>query len=253
MSRVECAVTDGVAVVTMNSPQVMNALDAETLRALQDTLHEVAQDAAVRVLVITGAGKAFVAGADIKAMQELTPAAAEALAELGHATMNQLESLPMPVIAAVNGFALGGGLELALSADFIYVAEEAKVGLPELKLGLIPGFGGHRRLSARIGLARAKEMIFTGKLLRGTEARDWGLANAVFPAADFMEHVMATAKAIQHVSPHAVQESKKVLAGPQDDGMHRDEITAFGQIFAHPDAVEGKNAFVEKRQPVWQA
>ena len=221
-----------ISTLTVNRPASLNALDRATLEAMRAAIAEVAQRKP-RVLIVTGAGdKAFVAGADIAAMAEMSPAEAESFARLGQGVFAALEALPLPVIAAVNGFALGGGCELALACDFIHASDKAKFGQPEVKLGIIPGFGGTQRLARRIGLGMARELVYSGRMIGPEEALRIGLANAVSPRRDLIERVMETARAIAAVGPGAVAYAKQVMnAGsglPLADAIEL-EAAAFGR------------------------
>jgi len=199
-----------VATVTVNRPSALNALDAATLAALVATFGGLAATPGVRCVILTGAGeKAFVAGADIKAMANMTPAEASTLAELSHRLGALIAGMPAPVIAAVNGFALGGGCELALCCDFIYASTSARFGQPEVGLGVVPGLGGTQLLPRRIGLARASELLFTGAVIDAQEALRLGLANAVLEPAALMPRVRAVADAIATRAPLAVAAAKR--------------------------------------------
>jgi enoyl-CoA hydratase len=245
----------GVRVVTINRPAALNALNPEVVAGLSRAIAEAAAAARageVRALVLTGAGeKSFVAGADIAAMADMTVDAAREFSRAGHAVGEALAGLAIPTIAAVNGFALGGGCELALACDFIYAAERAKFGQPEVKLGVIPGFGGTQRLSRRVGLARALELCLTGDTIDAAEAARIGLVNRVLPAAELLPAAIATAKKIAGMGPLAVAEAKRVLyAGadlplPQANAF---EIEAFAGLFATADQKEGMAAFLGKRK-----
>ena len=206
-----------------------------------------------RVLIVTGAGeKAFVAGADIAGMAKLSASEGEAFAQLGQSVFASLEALPLPVIAAVNGFALGGGCELALACDFIYASDKAKFGQPEVKLGVVPGFGGTQRLARRIGLGMARELVYTGRLIGPEEALRIGLANAVHPRRELLDKVMETARSIEAVGPAAVASAKQVMNAGADVGLAEAialEARAFGQCFDRPEQREGMSAFLEKRPP----
>jgi enoyl-CoA hydratase len=205
-----------ISTLTVNRPQSLNALDRVTLEAMRAAIVEVAQRKP-RVLIVTGAGdKAFVAGADIAAMAQMSQAEAESFARLGQGVFAALEDLPLPVIAAVNGFALGGGCELALACDFIHASDKAKFGQPEVKLGIIPGFGGTQRLTRRIGLGMARELIYTGRLIGPEEALRIGLCNAVSPRRELQERVLETARAIAAVGPGAVASAKQVIQAGAD-------------------------------------
>jgi enoyl-CoA hydratase len=201
-------------------------------------------------VILTGEGKAFVAGADIGAMSELTPARAKAFADQGHAIGALIESAPFPVIAAVNGFALGGGCELALACDFIYASEKAKFGQPEVKLGVIPGFGGTQRLARRVGVGRARELVYTGDMIDAAEALRIGLVNAVVPADQLLPKTLEVAKKIAAQGPLAIAAAKRVTLNGVDADLRAAnelEATAFASLFLSDDQREGMRAFLDKR------
>jgi enoyl-CoA hydratase len=229
----------------------MNALDRPTLEELRDTLAELALDASARVVVLTGAGeRAFVAGADIKYMSGLGVDEARAWGELGHRSAQLLETMPKPTIAAINGFALGGGCELALACDLRFAASTAKLGQPEINLGIIPGWGGTQRLARVCGLGVAKELVLTGRPVDADEALRLGLVNAVHdPVAEKAREV---AKLLASKSPVALAAAKRALnhalQGDHVENLER-EATEFAELFASEDAKEGMTAFVEKREP----
>ena len=247
---------EGVATITMNRPKALNALNSQLLGELNETLDKIAGDENIRVLVLTGSGeKAFVAGADIGELSTLNPVQARYFAINGHMAMDKLQNLPIPVIAAVNGFALGGGLELALACDFIYASDNAKIGLPEINLGIIPGFGGTQRLSRIVGKNLAKEMIFTGKMISAEEAERKGIINRVLPADQLMAEVQKTAGIMAAKGKVSLNAAKKTV----NDGVDVDlsngcamEINAFALCLASEDAKEGTTAFLEKRSPVFK-
>ncbi len=202
---------DGVTILVIHRPEAMNALNAEVLQALERALVECETDDELRCLVITGAGeKAFVAGADIAQMCGLTASEAAAFASRGHAVFNRIAALGVPVIAAVNGFCLGGGCELSLACDMVYASDRAKFGQPEVKLGLIPGFGGTQRLARRVGAMRALELITTGRMIDAQEAKTIGLCLDVFAADELMGAVMKIAKSIAKRAPVAVRVAKRI-------------------------------------------
>lgn len=238
--------------LTINRPAQLNALSSETLQELIDGMKALRENSAVRVIVVTGAGeKAFVAGADIRAMRDMDAAAAETFATLGHACMRTLETTRQPVIAMVNGFALGGGCELALACDFIYAADSAVFGLPEVSLGLFPGFGGTQRLARMVGRAKAMEMIYTGRKLAAAEALAWGMVNAVVPASELRGVVETLAGKIARNSPFAIGLAKELIVGGGDAGLEGGlalERAAFGRCFESADCREGLTAFLEKRK-----
>ncbi len=246
---------DQIGVVTFNNPKSLNALSSPALNELLALLLELKRDTRLRVLVLTGEGKAFVAGGDIKEMMEKSPLEAREFSRLGNSVMICIEEYPIPVIAAVNGFALGGGLELVLSADFAYASKQAKFGLPELTLGLIPGFGGCKRLADRIGTGQAKELMFTGRIIDAEEALKLKIVNRVTEAEELLPAVVSVAREIIDVSPHAVRETKELLAmcaGWTTDETIAAEVNKFGLMFAHDDSRAGLSAFVKKQKPVWK-
>jgi enoyl-CoA hydratase len=245
-----------VTLLTLNRPDALNALDRATLIALRAAVADVAADSDVRALVLTGEGRAFAAGADIQEMRGLSPVQAEAFSRLGHETLAAFEALPIPTIAAVNGFALGGGCELALACDWIHASEKARFGQPEVALGLIPGFGGTSRLTRRVGIAWAKQLVLTGDNIKADEALRIGLANRVFAPDDLLEQTIAAAESAAAKGPVAVALAKKVLHEGQDADSrvaHALEQNAFGLIFASEDRGEGMDAFLEKRDPSFGA
>jgi enoyl-CoA hydratase len=244
---------DGVAVVTIDRQEALNALDLPTLTALRDRLQELSANEAARVVVVTGAGqKAFAAGADIKYMSGLDVEQAGEWGALGHETGRLLETMPKPTIAAVNGFALGGGCELALACDFRFAARTAKLGQPEINLGIIPGWGGTQRLPRVTTLGYAKELIFTGRVVDADEAERRGLVNAVFEAGELMPKTMEVARLLASKSPVALAAAKaacnRALQGEHAGNLDA-EAARFGELFASEDAREGMTAFVEKREP----
>lgn len=247
----------GIATLTFNRPKALNALNAELLGELAQALEAVAGDEDIRVLILTGAGdKSFVAGADITELAKCHALQAKLFATRGQHAIQKLQCLSIPVIAAVNGFALGGGSEIALACDFIYASENAKFGLPEITLGIIPGFGGTQRLPRLIGMNMAKEMIFTGKMLSAAEAKELGMVNKVVAPDALMTEVMATAKSIAQKGKVSLRAAKQVI----NAGMGVDlktgcsmEIDAFALCMASPDAKEGTTAFLEKRKAVFKA
>jgi enoyl-CoA hydratase len=240
-----------VVVVTVDRQEAMNALDVATLTELRDRLRGLAEDDEARVLILTGAGeKAFVAGADIKYMSGLDVGQAKEWGALGHEAGRLLETMPKPTIAAVNGFALGGGCELALACDIRYAGSTAKLGQPEVNLGIIPGWGGTQRLARVCGLGIAKELIFTGRLVDAEEALRIGLVNGVYDPV--LEQARETAALLASKSPIALR-LMKGLANRSLAGDHAANLEAegksFGELFGSEDAREGLIAFVEKREP----
>lgn len=245
-------ITDGIGWLKVNRPDSLNALNSEVVESLESTLRDLEQDAAVKVVVITGAGeKAFVAGGDIKQMADMGPLEARAYARKGQQMIAFIEKMDKPVIAAVNGYTLGGGLELALACDFIYASEKAKLGLPEVTLGVIPGFGGTQNLPRLIGPNKAKELIFSGKALSAQQAKEWGIVNEIFPAEELRAKVMEIAQAIARNGMLAVASAKESIVNglnmTKDNGL-RYESSLFATLFTTEDQREGMQAFVAKRK-----
>jgi enoyl-CoA hydratase len=244
-----------LSILTINRPDALNALDAATLYALATAIGELAAKKP-RCAVITGAGdKAFVAGADIAAMSSMTSEQALAFARLGQSTFAAIEALSFPVIAAVNGFALGGGCELALACDFVYASDKAKLGQPEVKLGILPGFGGSQRLARRIGAGMARELVYTGRMIGPEEALRIGLVNAVAPRRELIDRVRETAALIAQNGPGAVAHAKRVMlegaALPLGEAIEL-EAQAFAACFALHDQKEGMQAFLAKRPAAFE-
>ena len=242
-----------IGTLMINRPKALNALNGETLKEIQAVVQEVKDLSEVKVLIVTGAGeKAFIAGADIMEMKGKNAIEARAFSKLGHETLNMIQDLDRPVIGAVNGFALGGGTEVALACDFIYASENAKFGLPEVTLGVFPGFGGTQRLPRLIGKGMAKELIMTGKMITAQEALQMGIVNRVFPLASLMEETKKVAAQIAANGMVGVKLAKMAV----DTGFNLDlseacalEACAFGLCFATEDQKEGMTAFLEKRKP----
>jgi enoyl-CoA hydratase len=246
----------GIYVLTVNRPQALNALDAATLAELANAIARVAEDAEARVLLVTGAGdKAFVAGADIAAMQPMTALDAQAFSAKGQSVMRAIEALPVPAIALVNGYALGGGCELAMSCDWIIAAERASFGQPEVNLGIPPGFGGTQRLARLIGRARALELVTTGRQVKADEALRWGLVNEVVAGGRLMERGLETARLIAGKAPVAVRVSKQAVQRGLDLDLANGcvlETSLFAFAFGSADRKEGMSAFLEKRTPKFE-
>jgi enoyl-CoA hydratase len=248
---IEVVRADGVATVTISRTEALNAFNTAQLEALLETLRSLREERAVRCVVITGAGeKAFAAGADIKEMVDLAPPAALAFGRLGHAVMAAVEGLPQPVIAAVNGYAFGGGCELALACDIRLAAANAVFAQPEVGLGIPPGWGGTQRLARLVGPGQAAELIFTGRRVGAEEALRIGLVNAVYPADRLLPEALAMAGKIAANSPRAVRLAKQALAlafaGEPAAGLAA-ELDLFASSFGRADQREGMRAFVEKR------
>ena len=245
-------VKNGIATITFNRPKALNALNSALLSEFSQALDDIAADESIRVLILTGAGdKSFVAGADISELATFNSLKAKAFAAKGHEIIDKLQQLPIAVIAAVNGFALGGGTEISIACDFIYASENAKFGQPEINLGLIPGFGGTQRLPRLIGTHMAKELIYTGNMISAAEGKQIGLVNKVVAPGSLLEEVMTVARAIAGKGKASLRAAKQAV----NNGMNADlatglsiEIDAFALSFSSPDAKEGTTAFLEKRK-----
>ncbi|MDF2695034.1 MAG: Enoyl-CoA hydratase [Labilithrix sp.] len=248
---------DGALVVlTLNRPDKLNALNAELLSELDVSLAALSGDPSITCAILTGAGeKAFAAGADIAAMLEMPTEQARHFSELGHRICSRIERAHFPVIGAINGFALGGGCELALACDFLYASEKAKLGQPEVNLGIIPGFGGTQRLARRVGIARARELCYTGDTINAEEALRIGLVNAVVPHGELMAKVKDVAGKIAKKGPLAIAQCKRVIfsgEGVPLDNANALETQSFAMLFGTNDRREGMAAFVEKRQATFR-
>ena len=245
-----------VARVTVNRPKALNALNAATIAELLDCCAALRNDVATRCAIITGAGdRAFVAGADVAAMAAMSPLEVRAFAQQGQALMRALEELPIPVVAAVNGIALGGGLELAMTCDIVLASEAAKFGQPEINLGIIPGFGGTQRLARRVGLGAARWLIYSGETIDAQEARRLGLVERVVAPAALLPEAAAVAAMLANKAPVALQQAKAAINVSLDIGVDdgcRYEAEAFAVAFATADRAEGMRAFLEKRPPVFK-
>ena len=238
-------------IITINRPKVLNALSEEVISELSRALEPLENAPEVRGVILTGAGgKAFVAGADIAAMQDMDAERAMVFASEGHAVGEMIANLPMPVIAAVDGFALGGGCELALACDFIFASDKARFGQPEVKLGVTPGFGGTQRLLRRIGKARALELCVTGDMIKADEALRLGLVNRIVPSEELMDVCKATVDTIATMGPLAVAAVKRVMHQGAElplEAGNQLEVEAFSGLFATEDQSEGMKAFLAKR------
>ncbi|MFP4387633.1 MAG: enoyl-CoA hydratase-related protein [Desulfococcaceae bacterium] len=243
---------DGMAIITFNRPKALNALNNALLTEFDEALDAGMADEGIRVLILTGAGeKAFVAGADITELATFGPLQAKLFAKKGQSVIGKLQALPIPVIAAVNGFALGGGTEMALACDFIYAAETANFGLPEITLGIIPGFGGTQRMPRLVGPNVAKELIYTGRMVPAPEAKEIGLANKVCAPDALMDEVKKTAKAIAAKGRVSLRAAKQAVNTGLDADLNTGlvvECDAFALCMASEDAKEGTTAFLEKRK-----
>ncbi|MBP2636691.1 MAG: Crotonyl-CoA hydratase [Firmicutes bacterium] len=245
----------GIARITLNRPKALNALNSELLSELNSLIDVIAADESVKVVILTGSGeKAFVAGADISEMQSKSAIEGRSFAKFGQQVFNKLENLPQPVIAAINGFALGGGCELAMACDIRIASVKAKFGQPEVGLGIIPGFGGTQRLPRLIGKGRAKELLFTADIINAQEAYRLGLVNNVTAPEELLSVAQAMAENIMAKAEYAVKLCKAAV----NEGLDMDldsgiayEAEAFGICFATADQKEGMTAFVEKRKPAF--
>lgn len=246
-------VKDSIAYITLNRPDSLNALNDQLLKDLDAALDAVKEDADVKVVVLTGSGeKAFAAGADITELNELSSTDAQEQSERGNRIFSKLALLPQPVIAAVNGFALGGGFELALAADIRFISDNAKLGLPEVGLGIMPGYGGTQRLARLIGLGRAKQLVFSAENIDTEEAYRLGIANKVVEQAELMNEVEAFAQTILSKSSVGVQMAKKTIENGFDmplENALKQEASNFGLLFSDDHQAEGMAAFLERRKP----
>ncbi len=241
-----------IAIVIINRPKKLNALNQQTIQELHDAFEELRDTSDIRVVVLTGAGeKAFVAGADISEFADFSEFEGQSLAQKGQELLfDVVENFPKPVIAAVNGFALGGGLELAMACHFRLASENAKVGLPEVSLGVIPGYGGTQRLPQIVGKGKAFEMILTGNMISADEALQCGLVNYVVPQVDLLAQCLTIAQKIIQNSPNSLTTAIKAVNAGYQSGVngYDEEIKAFGSCFGTADFVEGTSAFLEKRK-----
>jgi len=253
MENVRTENRDGVLIVTVDRPKVLNALNAQTVNELRQAFEAARDDDAVRCVILTGAGeKAFVAGADIGELSQMTPITGKATAEKGQRIFHSIERFPKPVIAAINGFALGGGCELALACHIRIASDKAQLGLPEVTLGIIPGYGGTQRMARLLGKGKALELILTGDRIGAEEAERIGLVNKVVPADQLMVAAEELARRIMTRGPLAVRAAiEAVMSGsemPFEEGQFL-EATLFGLLASTDDMKEGMKAFLEKRQP----
>ena len=252
MEYIRCEYKGAVCVVTIDRPKALNALNLDVLRELHDVMEDLDNNREVRAIIVTGAGeKAFVAGADIGAMSAMTPEEALEFAKLGHRTMDRISAMKKPTIAAVNGFALGGGCELAMSCDIRIASEKARMGIPEVTLGVIPGFGGTQRLSRLVGLGMAMELLATGRQCKADECEKIGLVNRVVSPDQLMDTCMALAETIAANSATAIALGKQSIAAGIEMDLAKAltfEQQAFALTFATRDQKEGMGAFLEKRK-----
>lgn len=248
-------IIDGnIAIVKFNRPQVLNALNTETILELERVLDELATKPDVRVIILTGEGKAFVAGADILEMSKYSSMQARVFAQNGHRVLGKLENIDKPVIAAINGFALGGGCEIALACDIRILSDNAKIGQPEVNLGIIPGFGGTQRLARLCGAGIAKELIYTGDMIDAQEALRIGLANKVVPADKLIDAAKDMSKKILNKGPLAIRMTKTVINHGLDSNLETAkelEIETFALCFSTGEPKDGMTAFLEKRKASW--
>ena len=248
-------VIEAIGTITINRPDVLNALNMQVLKDLLAAIGEVAADENVKVLILTGAGRAFIAGADIAQMKDMGTIEGLAFSDLGHAVLTGLEGLNKPVIAAVNGFALGGGTEVTLGCDFIYASKKAKFGQPEVSLGIIPGFGGTQRLARTVGMNKARELIYTGEIIDADEAKRIGLVAEVYEPEELMEKVTKKASLLMSKGPAAISTAKRVINKGVDlslDAGLELEKQAFSALFGSADQKEGMGAFLDKRKADFQ-
>lgn len=254
MKYIKIEKKETIELLKINKPEVLNALDAEMLLELEEAIGQAAADETVKALIITGEGRAFAAGADIAAQSILDVQGGRIWGQRGSAIFREIELLEIPTIAAVNGFALGGGCELALSCDLILASEKAKFGQPEVGLGITPGFSGTQRLPRRVGIGKAKELIFTGEVIGAAEAERIGLANKVIPHSELLDEAVKLAEKIVNNGPIAVKYSKAAIDRGLDvdlDTGIRMENELFAMCFATKDQKEGMQAFLEKRKAVF--
>lgn len=242
-----------VAVMTVSRPEALNALNSKMLEEIAETCEKIRKDESIRALIVTGEGKAFVAGADIAEMKDLDYKAGKAFGQKGQAALSALENLPMPVIAAVNGYALGGGCELMLCSDIRFASEKAKFGQPEVGLGITPGFGGTQRLPRLIGVSKAKELIFTARIINAQEALEIGLVDHVVPHEALMNEAMKLAEAIALNAPVAVRNCKVAVSKFTNKMLPTDldsEAELFGRCFNTDDQKMAMDSFVNKTEKI---
>ena len=247
------SIEENIATVTINRPDSLNALNSKTILELSSIFDKLNNNSEVRVIILTGSGeKSFVAGADIKEFADFGTSDAEHLARNGQDILfNKIENLSKPVIAAVNGFALGGGLELAMSCHIRYASENAKLGLPEVTLGLIPGYGGTQRLPKLVGKGWANELIFSAKMIPAEKAKEIGLVNEVYSLEELLPKTKELAKIIARNSPMGISKAIKAVNLSDTDSGFETEMKSFGELFEMEDKKEGVAAFLEKRKPVF--
>jgi enoyl-CoA hydratase len=256
MENVRTEVRDHLCIITIDRPKVLNALNAQTIDEIAEAFEQARADASVKAVIVTGSGeKAFVAGADINELAKLTPVTGKATAEKGQRVFRAIETFPKPVIAAVNGFALGGGCELALACHIRIASENAQLGLPEVTLGIIPGYGGTQRMVRLLGKGKALELICTGDRIGAAEAEKIGLVNRVVPADQLMSTAEEMAKKMAGRGPLAVRAAIEAVMVGSDMGFDEGQVleaTLFGLLASTDDMKEGMNAFLEKRKADFQ-
>jgi len=252
--KVVCHVEGEIAVITIHNPP-MNTLDRTVMDGIRTSFNQLKENETVRAVIVTGEGRSFVAGADIKEFSSWTSDEVEDLTDKGQRIFMQIENFPAPVIAVINGFALGGGLELALACDFRIASEKAKLGLPEVKLGIIPGYGGTQRLCRTISIGQAKKMIYTGAIIGAPEAREIGLVETVVAPDELMGVALAIAKKIAANAPIAVRGAKKSINTGRNLSIEQGmaiELCVARMCFGTDDRKEGVDAFINKRRPRFQ-
>ena len=245
---------DGIANLKINRPQVLNSLNKETIVEISKAVSELENDEKIKVVIFTGEGKAFIAGADIKQMSEMTPLEAKEFSELGHDLLNKIENSRLPFIAAVNGFALGGGCETLMACDIVIASKDAKIGQPEINLGISPGFGGTQRLPRLVGKMKGKELLLTGRNISAEEAFEIGLVNMVVENENLMEKANEIAGSIAKKSSVQTNFIKSLVNKGMDIDLNKAnalEISYFSSSFSTHDQKEGMKAFIEKRKPMF--
>jgi enoyl-CoA hydratase len=247
---------EGIAIITLNRPDALNAWSAELAKEFLGAMEDVRNDESVKAVIITGAGeKAFSAGADIKAMKGMTALKARELSNMGYKICNAIETMDKPVIAAINGYALGGGMEVSMACDFRIASDKARMGQTEINIGLIPGWGGTQRLTRLVGKARAKELVYTGKIINADTAHQWGLVNSVVTATELMTAVRQFAQELAGKAPVAVKVAKALIEKGAEINLESAlalEREGFGVVASSEDLQEGVSAFTEKRKPSWK-
>jgi enoyl-CoA hydratase len=248
--------SEGIATITLNRPDALNAWSTELAQEFLGAMEDARNDESVKVVIITGAGeKAFSAGADIKAMKGMTSLKARELSNIGYKICNAIETIEKPVIAAINGYALGGGMEVSMACDFRVASDKARMGQTEINIGLIPGWGGTQRLTRLVGKARAKELVYTGKIIDANTAHQWGLVNTVVTATELMTAVRQFAQELAGKAPVAVKVAKALIEKGAEIDLESAlalEREGFGVVASSEDLQEGVSAFTEKRKPAWK-